>query len=153
MTSRITSLVAALVLGIAGPALADSQLIASAGLDADAAAGLSLNQIAAAKANVGVSYADRQAVVIERKGSNAALAAFAVSIANSGESYSDRQPVRQNSVAVSTRSVAGDPGAWSQLIASAGLTTEQAQGLTLNQIVAAKVNRDRSYSDRQLIRN
>ena len=38
-----------------------------------------------------------------------------------------------------------------QLIASAGLTAEQAEGLTLNQIVAAKYNRDRSFSDRQAV--
>ena len=35
-----------------------------------------------------------------------------------------------------------------QLIASAGLITEQAEGLTLNQIVAVKYNRGRSENDR-----
>ena len=40
-----------------------------------------------------------------------------------------------------------------QMIASAGLTAEQAEDLTLNQIVAAKYNRDRSFSDRQRVRN
>ena len=38
-----------------------------------------------------------------------------------------------------------------QLIAGAGLTAAQAEGLTLNQIVAAKYNRDRSFSDRQAV--
>ena len=40
-----------------------------------------------------------------------------------------------------------------QLIASAGLTAEQAEGLTLNQIVAAKYNRGRSFTDQQRIGN
>jgi len=39
----------------------------------------------------------------------------------------------------------------SQLIASAGLTAAEAEGLTLNQIVAAKYNKDVSFSDRQSV--
>ena len=39
-----------------------------------------------------------------------------------------------------------------QLIASAGLTPAEAEGLTLNEIVAVKYNRDRSFSDRQGVR-
>lgn len=154
---------AALALAAASPVLANSQLVASAGLTAEEAQGLTLSQIAAAKANRDVSYSDRQAVVIERSGpspdrsqlaasvgldAGASLNEIAAAKYNRDVSYADRQIVRRAGATVASRSVAGT-GRWTQLIASAGLTPEQAEGMTLNEIAAAKYNRDVSYADRQ----
>jgi len=96
------------------PAFANDQLIASAGLTAEEAQGLSLNQIAAAKYNRDRSFSDRQAVVIDRAGDPVALNARAVAIYNAGKGAQDAQPVRDAAaVSMATRSAggaqAGDP--------------------------------------------
>ena len=71
---------------------------------------------------------------------------------NAGKSFQDRQPVPGAAgVTASSRSMV-DVADHAQLIASAGLTPEEAKGLTLNEIVAVKYNRDRSFSDRQGVR-
>jgi hypothetical protein len=131
----------------AAPAFANDQLIASAGLTAEQAEGLTLNQIVAAKYNRDRSFSDRQAVVLTPSGDTAeVIAAY-----NAGKSFSDRQPLPGDSgVTASSRSMV-DVADHAQLIASAGLTPAEAEGLTLNQIVAAKDNRDRSFSDRQRV--
>ena len=154
MTRNFTFAAAAIAaLAATAPAFANSQLIASAGLTAAEAEGLTLNQIAAAKYNRDVSFADAQAVVIVPggNGSGADAQALAVSLFNAGKSQTDRQdPSRSSGVVASTRSVVA-PGSHAQLIASAGLTPAQAEGLTLNEIVAAKYNKDVSFSDRQRV--
>jgi hypothetical protein len=140
-------------LAATAPAFANSQLIASAGLTAEQAEGLTLNQIVAAKYNKDVSFSDRQAVVIVpgANGSGADAEALAIAIYNAGKSQTDRQEtVSPSGVTASTRSVVA-PGSHAQLIASAGLTPAEAEGLTLNEIVAAKYNKDVSFSDRQRV--
>ena len=154
MTRTFALLATVAALSAAAPAFANSQLIASAGLTPEQAEGLTLNQIAVAKANRNLSHADRQAVVIEPGDagvSDAELRAFAVENYNKGQSFSDRitfiEPV---GATVSSRSVV-DVERHAQLIASAGLTPAQASGLTLNEIVAFKANRTVSRSDRQTV--
>jgi hypothetical protein len=156
MTNKF-ALIAATVaaLSATAPAFANSQLIASAGLTPAQAEGLTLNEIAAAKYNSGKSFSNRQAVVVERgvSGDPAGLEAFAIANYNAGKSQADRQEfVSPSGVSVSSRSVVTS-GSHTQLIASAGLTQEEAKGLTLNEIVAAKYNKNRSYSDRQRVGN
>ncbi len=150
MTRSFAIIATVAALSAAAPALANSQLIASAGLTAEQAEGLTLNQIAAAKANRGVSFSDRQAVVIvpgDAGVSSADLLAFAVEKYNRGRSFSDRQEiVRPAGATVSSRSVV-DTDRHAQLIAAAGLTPDQAEGLTLDEIVAFKANRGQSASD------
>jgi hypothetical protein len=132
----------------AAPSFANDQLIASAGLTAAEAEGLTLNQIVAAKYNRDRSFSDRQAVALTPSGDTAeVIAAY-----NSGKSFQDLQPLPGAAgVTASSRSMV-DPADHAQLIASAGLTAAQAEGLTLNEIVAVKYNRDRSFSDRQGVR-
>jgi hypothetical protein len=55
--------------------------------------------------------------------------------------------VRRESVIVATRSVGG--GTRAQLIASAGLTQAEAQGMSLSDIAQYKFDRDVSGADRQ----
>lgn len=139
--------IAAAAFTAAAPSFANGQLIASAGLTAAEAEGLTLNQIVAAKYNRDRSFSDRQAVAVTPSGDTAQV----VEIYNAGKSFSDRQPLPGASdVTASSRSMV-DPADHAQLIASAGLTAEEAEGLTLNEIVAAKHNRDRSFSDRQRV--
>ena len=142
----------AAALAAAAPGFANDQLIASAGLTPAEAEGLTLTQIAAAKANRNLSVADRQAVVIvpgDAGISAADLQAFAIDLFNRGESYSDRQTiVRGGDTVVSSRSPI-DTDRHAQLIASAGLSVDEARGLTLTQIAAFKANRGLSVSDVQ----
>jgi len=144
----------AAALATTAPTFAKDQLIASAGLTPEQAEGLTLTQIAAAKANRGVSFADRQAVVIvpgDAGVSSADLHAFAVELFNRGESFSDRQDiVRPSGMTASSRSVV-DVDRHAQLIASAGLNPAEAAGLTLTEIAAFKANRTLSQSDRQAV--
>ena len=159
MTPRIIFAAAALATLVAAPAFANDQLARSAGLTPAQAEGLTLNQITAAKYNRGRSYSDRQAVVIASGDAGVSaqeLNAFAVDSYNSGKTTTDRQPAAgtgdQAFAFVSTRSAA-DPDRHAQLIASAGLTPAQAEGLTLDEIVSAKYNKDVSFADRQRVGN
>ena len=155
MTRNFTFAAAALAAFAAtAPAFANDQLIASAGLTAAEAQGLTLEQIAAAKFNRGLSVQDRQAVVIvpgDAGVSGTELEGKAVALYNGAQSFSDRQAAPgTGGVSVSTRSPV-DVERHAQLIASAGLSQDEARGLTLGEIVAAKANRDVSASDRQRV--
>ena len=114
---------------ITAPALANDQLIASAGLTAEEAEGMTLNQIVAAKYNRGRSATDQQAVVIDHKGDPVALEALAIAMYNSGKGAQDVQPTPSTGVTVATRgaSASGD-----------------LEGLTID-----LYNRGKSFNDRQ----
>jgi hypothetical protein len=121
----------------AAPALAQSQLAASAGLTAEQAEGMTLNEIAAVKANRGVSVQDRQTVVTRQvPGSNPDLVAFGMAKYNSDQSFSDqhfyRDPARVSGMAFQDPI---DVSKHTQLIAAAGLTPEEAEGMSLDEIV------------------
>ncbi|HPG21540.1 MAG TPA: hypothetical protein PLH75_01985 [Amaricoccus sp.] len=121
----------------AGSALAQSQLAADAGLTAEQAEGMSLNQIAAIKANRGVSVQDRQTVVVQQvPGSNPELVAFGFEKYNADQSASDklfyRDPAKISGMAFQDPI---DVSKHTQLIAAAGLTPEEAAGMSLNEIV------------------
>jgi hypothetical protein len=154
--------VGAVALGVAAPAFADSQLAASAGLTADAAAGMTLTEIAQVKFNRDESGADRWIPSIPATNGSADPARLAASAgiapgASRGMSLTeiaavkfnndtrpdDRQSVvHASSVTVASRSLA-DPGrAFVQLIASAGLTPAEAEGMSLTRIAAYKFDRD-----------
>jgi hypothetical protein len=114
---------ATLAASLAASAADVSQLAASAGIDPAAAAQMSLTEIAAAKFNRDGDADDRQTV-----GSAAA-------------------PIEVDQiVTVSSRSPARQPA---QLVAAAGLSPAEAQGLTLSQIAAVKFNRDTRPGDFQ----
>jgi hypothetical protein len=119
-TNLKTIAVAAALLGAAAPAFAQSQLIGNAGLTPAEASGLSLTEIAAAKFNRGSDDDNQQRVL------------------------------RDRGVTVISRSA--DGAARPRLIANAGLTPEQARGLSLTQIAAAKFNRDSDDENQQRAR-
>ena len=154
--------VGAVALGIAAPAFADSQLAASAGLAADEAAGMTLTEIAQTKFNRDESGADRWMASIPPTNGSADPTRLAASAGiapdarqgmtlteiaavkfNNDTRPDDRQSVEHASgVTVASRSVA-DPGqAFVQLIASAGLTPAEAEGMSLTRIAAYKFDRD-----------
>lgn len=132
MKTTIRTTVAALALlasaAAVTPAAAQglSQLAASAGLTPAQAAGLSLDAIAAHKNNVSVSKPDAQTVPTPGA---AGVRAFA-----------------RNAQAVKI-----DVVKHAQLIGSAGLTPYQAQGLTLDEVVAIKNNSGVSRADAQTV--
>jgi hypothetical protein len=153
-----TLAVAAVALTAAAPGFAQSQLVASAGLSPAEAAGLSLTEIAQAKFD---RDTDGQVIVEHGVASPAAKADLAASAGlsaaearglslneiaavkfNRESAGDDRQTVRQHSGAiVAARSVA-DNRAHGQLISSAGLAQDDAAGLSLTEIAAAKFDRD-----------
>jgi hypothetical protein len=158
MTNLKTLAVAAALLGAAAPAFAQSQLIANAGLTPAEAAGLSLNEIAVHKFNREAAGDDRQVIVIPGSGGDVSQLA-----ASAGLSPSEAQGLSLTEIAAVkfNRDSAGDDGqrverggdvtaisrsaggaAWAQLVASAGLTPEEARGLSLSEIAAAKFDRD-----------
>jgi hypothetical protein len=161
MKSHLTSLAAALALGLAGTAAADSgQLAASAGLAPAEASGLSLTEIAQAKFNHDTRGDDRQVIVRHEPASAAArqtlaenaglatgaaknlsLTEIAAAKFNHESGGTDQQRVERGSVTVAARSIRGN-GEWRQLVASAGLSQPEAQGLSLTDIAAAKFDRD-----------
>jgi hypothetical protein len=172
MTRKAAALTAAVAIAFAAPAFATSQLIASAGLTPQEAAGMTLAEIAQHKFNQGVSYSDRMSVSVPKVEGNAdrsqliasagltpeearglTAAQVAAVKTNRDQSYADRQSVgKRSGVTMASRSVATQNDAWRQLIASAGLSSREAEDLTLNEIAAAKYNRDHSYADRQRVR-
>ncbi|HET9067457.1 MAG TPA: hypothetical protein VFN28_02345 [Amaricoccus sp.] len=115
--------VAAIAIGIAAPAFADSQLAASAGLSPEEAAGMSLTEIAAVKFNNDTRPDDRQSI---RHGSGAT---------------------------VSSRTFVYPGRSSGKVAASAGLSPEQAKGMTLTEIVAVKFNNDTRDDDRQTVKH
>jgi hypothetical protein len=166
-TNLKTIAIAAALLGAAAPAFAQSQLIASAGLTPEEARGLSLTEIAAAKFNRDSDDDNQQRVLrrgdvtaISRSTAGAArtqlaanagltpeearglsLTEIAAAKFNRDADADDQQRgVRRGGVTVISRSA--DGSAWSQLVASAGLTPEEARGMSLSDIAAAKFDRD-----------
>lgn len=124
-------------LASAAPVLAQSPLALSAGLTAEQAQGLTLREIAAVKFNRGVSAQDQQTVTAQQvPGSNPELVAFGLETYNAGQSFSDRVPYRTRSAATDMAFQEPiDVSRHYHLIRAAGLTPEQAEGMTLNQIV------------------
>jgi hypothetical protein len=159
------SAVAALLVASAAPALADSQLIASAGLTPAEAEGMSLTEIAVAKFNRGSDQDGRQVIVTAGSGGDTAqlaasagldpagarglsLVEIAVAKFNRGAGHDGRQyTVEGGGVTVASRSVA--VGGVSQLAANAGLSAEAARGLSLTDVAVAKFNRDADGDGRQ----
>ena len=163
-----TIALAAALLGAAAPAFAQSQLAANAGLTPEQAQGLTLTEIAAAKFNRDADSDNQQRVlrgsdvtVISRSPSagvsssqlaaNAgltpdearglSLTEVAAAKFNRGADSDDQQRVaRPDEVTVISRSAVG--GASSQLAANAGLTPDEARGLSLSEIAAAKFARE-----------
>ena len=157
---KALAITAALV-GAAAPALAQSQLISSAGLTPAEASGLSLTEIAAAKFNRSAGGDDQQTVLRPRAvtvasrsaGSDVSqlaastglssaeahglsLSEIAAAKFNRSASGDDQQTVlRPRAVTVASRSAGSDV---SQLAANAGLTPEEARGLSLSEIAAIK---------------
>jgi hypothetical protein len=123
----------AAVIASAAPAFANSQLIASAGLTAEQAEGLTLNQIVAAKYNRGRSATDQQAVVIDRMGDPVVLETAAVDAYNAGKSFNDRQPAPSAGVTVASRG---------------GSSAEDLEALAID-----IYNRGKSFNDRQPVKN
>ena len=154
--------IAAALAGAAAPALAQSQLIGNAGLTPAEAQGLSLTEIAAAKFNRGADGDDQQRVLRPRGvtvmsrsgGSDVAQLARAAGLTpdeargltlteiaaakfNRGSSDDNQQTVvRRGEVTLTSRSVGGSD--LSQLAANAGLTPDEARGLSLSEIAAVK---------------
>lgn len=108
-----------------------SQLAASAGLTPAQAQGLTLNEIALAKHNAELDRGEGIGTSVS--------ASYVLSERDAGQ------------VVASTRSgpaYLGNGAAYRQLIANAGLTQEQAMGLSLREIATAKFNRDTVADDR-----
>ncbi len=166
---QIAAVAGAIVLSIAAPAFADPQLIASAGLTAEQAEGMTLTEIAQYKFNREESPGDRWDPSIPAvtgpvsRGQLAASAGLspdsaryrsldelAVAMFNRNTRPSDQQiVVKHGAAVVATRSVNGAANAFGQLIASAGLTSAEAEGMTLSEIVQYKFDRDVPEVDRQ----
>ncbi|MBP7240491.1 hypothetical protein [Amaricoccus sp.] len=116
MRSSFAIAVTLSALACAAPALAQSQLESNAGLTAEQARGLTLNEIATVKFN-------------------------------RGEATQDQNLVRRQ-VAVTALAFQGtDAAGYDQLAGAAGLSPEQAEGMTLDQIATAKFNRSESVQD------
>jgi hypothetical protein len=148
MKTRFAAVAAvALAALAAAPAFANSQLIANAGLTPAEAAGLSLTEIAVAKFNRNADNDDRQEIVVRDRRADPALTAAAIARFNRNADHDDRQmPVSRSGVTMTSRSM--NVAAFSQLAANAGLTLEEARGMSLSEIAAAKFNRNADHDDR-----
>lgn len=143
-----------------------TQLAASAGLTADEAQGMTLNEIYAAKINHetgrdGQQLVSRRAapaiVVVTRDARLIAAAGLTpmeaqgmalAELASNKSSFNARRDERQ--VVVSSRSIEGiDPAAHRQLVAAAGITGAEAFGLSLNDLYVLKINKESGRDDRQ----
>jgi hypothetical protein len=160
--TTILAIVASLALTAAAPVLADSQLVANAGLSSSQAEGMTLTEIAQHKFNRDVSSGDRWIVskpAVHQPSDRGPLAANAgiapeqarwmslTEIAavkfNRDASADDRQTVLSHvGVIVATRSGPETGGRYAQLAASAGLTSDEARGMSLGEIAAHKFSRD-----------
>jgi antitoxin component of RelBE/YafQ-DinJ toxin-antitoxin module len=167
--SMIAAVAGAIALSGVAPALADSQLIASAGLTVEQAGGMTLTEIAQHKFNRDESSADRwnpsipavtgtvdhtqlaaSAGIASEATHDYSLTELAAAKFNNDTRADDRQTItRRESVIVATRSVDGASNARAQLIASAGLTPAEAKGMSLSEIAQYKFDRDVSGADRQ----
>lgn len=157
MKTYLNPLAAVLAVALAGPALADSQFVANAGLTPAAAAGLSLTEIAQAKFNRDAGFTQNAQPVSQAStegrstlAANSRLPAGAadglslteIAAVKFTRGSSDNNQIRPADLGASlaTRSV-GDR-AWSQLVSNAGLSADEAAGLSLTDIAAAKFDRD-----------
>lgn len=165
---NIIAVVSALALSATAPAFADSQLVASAGLTPEQAQGMSLTEIAQHKFNRDVSGADRwdpaipvvqgtayhgqlvaNAGVAPDAARGMSLTELAAVKFNNDTRPDDHQTIAHASAAtVATRSTSDTTKAVAQLIASAGLTPEEAEGMSLSEIAQYKFDRDVSGADR-----
>jgi hypothetical protein len=166
MTLAATAI--ALALG-AGAASADSQLIASTGLTPQQAEGMTLTEIAQYKFNRDALYADRwnpsiapaqgsgfsdqlaatSGIQPERAAAMSLTEVAAVKF-NNDSRPDDAQVVARPSrptVVVATRSGPGSNPAHGQLVAGAGLTQAEAQGMSLTEIAQHKFDRDGANAD------
>lgn len=149
--------------GVYAQAADRSQLAAAAGIPAEEAATMSLTELAAAKFNRDTRGDDRQVVSDARptmvdpvrhaqliaaagltadEAAGLTLTELAAGAFNAGSDDDDAQTV----VTVSTR---GPVRIGSHLAFAAGLSPEEAQGMSLTAIAAAKFNRDTRDDDRQ----
>ncbi len=153
MNYFVNTIVAATLAVAAAPAFAD-QLAANAGLSAAEAQGLSLTEIAQAKFNRETRGDDRHVIVVPGSGGDyAQLAAVAgvpadlslaqifVAKINRESRGDEQQAAKVGGVTMSSRSANGG-AAYVQLAASAGVSPEQASGMSLGEIAAAKFARD-----------
>lgn len=162
MKTHLAPLAAVLVLGLAGPALANSQLIANAGLTPAEAQGLTLTEIAQEKFNRSAGFSQnaqpasvasdaaranlaRAAGLSEAEAQGLSLSEIAAVKFTKGSSDNDQIRPAASAATIATRSIEGpaqDSRAWAQLIASARLSPEEAAGLTLTEIAAEKFRLD-----------
>lgn len=164
---RIRIAVLAGLVGAATPLAAGdwSQLIAAGGLTSAEAEGMTLTELHAYKINRGApraaekvtvptrSYpafdprAHGQLVVSARENSEVAYGMSLSDIAavklNLGSDPDDRIPV------LPERTAKFSPARAQQFVAAAGLTPEQAAGMTLTEIYVRKINREARGDDRQ----
>ncbi len=169
-TLNLAALLAAGLL-VTQPAAAERQVNSCAGLTDGAARGLTLTEIAQHKFNRDLPASDRHAVTIAQARGTAdrrqlasaagvtpddawamSLGALAVAKFNNEAGRDDRQGiVRRSDTASISRSRVGDRANYRQLIASAGLTRQEAGEMTLDEIVQYKFDKDVSYADRQRV--
>ncbi|MFT3974586.1 MAG: hypothetical protein QM699_14375 [Amaricoccus sp.] len=157
MKTYLTPLAAALALSLAGPALADSQLAANAGLTRSEAAGLSLTEIAQAKFNRDAGFTQNAQPAAQASAEGRAnLARTAGLTADAAERLtlgqiaavkftrdaSDSGQIRPGSLGASLATRSIDDHSRAQLVANAGLSTAEAANLSLTEIAAAKFDRD-----------
>ncbi|MBB5220962.1 hypothetical protein HNP73_000883 [Amaricoccus macauensis] len=157
MKSYLAPLAAAVAIALAGPALAGGQLASNAGLSQSEAAGLSLTEIAQAKFNRDAGFSQHAQPVSEAstdaRGNLARAAGLSADAAEGlslgqiaavkfsrGSSDNDQIRPADLGATVATRSL--DNSARAQLISNAGLTADDATGLSLTEIAAAKFDRD-----------
>ena len=139
MRHHFTVTTVAVLLACASAAAAQSQLARSAGLTAEEASGMTLNQIVAAKNNADLSWQDQQIVVSQQvPGSNPELVEMSIDKYNADQSFSDRLNYDHRSKEVTSLAFQEtvDLDRHAQLIAAAGLTREQASGMTVGEIAS-----------------
>lgn len=153
MNTTFRTLATVATLSVAGFAsasafAADSQLIAAAGLTPAEAQDLSLDQLFQLKINRDNGRDERQATVTPGLSSDRAdglSPSGAVARLNTNSSRDERQVAVPGAgrVTLAARSDGTvDPSAHAQLIAAAGLSADEAGGLTLSQIAALKFDRE-----------
>jgi hypothetical protein len=162
MTRNFKIVTAAIALVVTvGPAFAGSQLVASAGLTEEQAQGMTLTEIAQHKFNRDASSADRWDPAIEpgdagfpshlatsagiapAQATGMSLTEIAAVKFNNDSRPDDAQVVTRPSTAVyASRSVGVSGPGYDRLIASAGLTPAEAQGMSLSEIAVYKFDRD-----------
>lgn len=155
MKTFLNPLAAVLAIALAGPALADSQLAANAGLSPAEAAGLSLSEIAQAKFNRDSNFTQDAQKPFQPSAEGRANLARTAGVANAGDlsltqiaavkfsrGASDNDQIRPAGLGVSLATRSDNQNTRTQLVANAGLNADDAAGLSLTDIAAAKFDRD-----------